>query len=45
MFLEIDAIIVDLEKRLIKEKSLKRKLLLESAISNLKEWNRLSREL
>ncbi|MDO8625605.1 MAG: hypothetical protein Q7R47_05970 [Candidatus Diapherotrites archaeon] len=43
-FFETDAIILDLQRRLEKEKSLRRRILLESSIKSLQDYDRLLRE-
>ncbi|MBS3061240.1 MAG: hypothetical protein J4215_01500 [Candidatus Diapherotrites archaeon] len=43
-YIELDQILLDLSRRLEKEKSLRRRILLESAMTNLKEFDRLTRE-
>jgi hypothetical protein len=41
---ETDAMLSELSRRLEKEKSLRRRILLENAISSIKEFERLTRE-
>ena len=42
--IELDTVLLDLNRRLEKEKSLRRRILLENAMTNLKEFDRLTKE-